>query len=49
MKLRLYEFLAFPAHVWLWVAARLSGGRFTCGPVDDDDDEGSNGASKLAR
>ena len=31
-----YELLTVPAHLWLWVAGRLCGGRFTCGPVDDD-------------
>ena len=35
MKLRIYEFLAAPAHLWLWGAARLVGGRFECGPADE--------------
>jgi len=34
----LYEFIAFPAHCWLYVTAWLCGGKFTCGPVTDDDD-----------
>ncbi len=38
-KLRLYEFLATPAHVWLWVVARIVGGKFECGPVNDPGDE----------
>jgi hypothetical protein len=27
-RVRLYEFLAAPAHIWLWVCARIVGGRF---------------------
>ncbi len=34
-KIRIYEFLATPAHAWLWLCARLVGWRFECGPVDD--------------
>lgn len=37
LRLRIYELLATPAHLWLWVCARLVGGRFECGPVDDDE------------
>ena len=33
-----YEFLAAPAHLWLWVCARLVGGRFTCWRETTDDD-----------
>lgn len=36
-RLKLYEFLATPAHAWLWLVARICGGRFTCGPANDDD------------
>ncbi|KKK84300.1 hypothetical protein LCGC14_2784720, partial [marine sediment metagenome] len=28
-RLKLYEFLATPAHLWLWVVARICGGSFT--------------------
>ncbi|KKL07270.1 hypothetical protein LCGC14_1543480, partial [marine sediment metagenome] len=35
----LYEFLATPAHLWLWVVARICGGSFTYGPVSDDEAE----------
>lgn len=37
-RLSLYEFLAFPAHCWLHVAAWLAGGEFECGPVTDPED-----------
>ena len=37
-RLRIYEFLALPAHAWLWLCARCVGGQFKCGPVDDPDD-----------
>ena len=32
-KLRVYDFLAAPAHLWLWCCGRLMGWRFECGPV----------------
>ena len=31
----MFELLAGPAHVWLWVCAKLCGGTFTHGPGDD--------------
>ena len=37
-RLRVYQFLALPAHAWLWVSARLCGMRFECGPVSDPAD-----------
>ena len=37
-RLRIYEFLATPAHIWLWLVARLVGCRFECGPVHDADE-----------
>ena len=37
-RLRIYEFLATPAHIWLWLVARLVGARFECGPVSDPDE-----------
>lgn len=40
MRVRIFEFLATPAHLWLWVCARIVGWSFTCGPVDEDDDDG---------
>jgi hypothetical protein len=36
-RLQVYEFLATPAHAWLWLAARLVGGRFECGPALEDE------------
>lgn len=39
MRLKIYEFLAAPAHVWLWIVARLVGGRFECGPVKEEEDD----------
>ena len=38
VRLRVYEFLATPAHAWLWLCARLVGGKFECGPVNNPDD-----------
>ena len=37
-RLRIYEFLATPAHIWLWLVARLVGGRFECGPGHEADE-----------
>ncbi len=34
--LKLYEFLAFPAHLWLYGVAWLCGMTFRHGPVDED-------------
>lgn len=38
-RLIIYEFLAFPAHCWLWLVARLCGGKFECGPVTEEEDD----------
>lgn len=38
VRLRIYEFLATPAHLWLWVCAKLVGGEFKCAPVHDPDE-----------
>ena len=38
LRLRIYEILAFPAHMWLHVVVRLCDGKFECGPVDHPDD-----------
>lgn len=35
-KVRIFTFLAFPAHCWLWCAAKLVGCFFEHGPVDED-------------
>lgn len=35
-QLILYEFLAYPAHLWLKAVALLMGLTFECGPTDDD-------------
>lgn len=37
-RLQLYEFLATPAHIWLWCCAKICGGDFECGPVDSEPD-----------
>ncbi len=34
-RVRLYEFLATLAHGYLWLGARLLGGRLECGPVGE--------------
>ncbi len=36
-RLRVLGVLVVPAEAWMWLCARLVGGRFTCGPVHDDD------------
>lgn len=38
LRLRVFEFLAFSAHLWLHAVARLCGMRFECGPVHHPDD-----------
>ncbi len=35
----IFEFLAAPAHAWIWVCAKIVGWEFTCGPVDDTESE----------
>ena len=37
-RLWLWEFLAIPAHAWLWLISRMLGYEFCCGPVDDPSD-----------
>ncbi len=37
LRLRIYEFIAAPAHAWLWLCGRVLGMRFECGPVTDDE------------
>ena len=37
LRLKIFEFLAMPAHIWLWVCAKLVGMTFTCGPVDEEE------------
>ena len=36
MRLKIYELLAFPAHLWLMGVARLCGVDLEYGPTDDD-------------
>ncbi len=38
-SLEVYEFLAFPAHCWLKVAAWIAGGKFECGPVHEPEED----------
>lgn len=35
MRLKIFEFLAYPAHLWLMAVARLCGMTFEHGPADD--------------
>ena len=35
MRHKIFEFLAYPAHLWLAVVARLCGMTFEHGPTDD--------------
>jgi hypothetical protein len=35
-RVRLYEFLGAPAHLWLWLCARICGGQFSCGRVSSE-------------
>ena len=37
LRLRVYEFIAMPAHAWLWLCGWVMGMRFECGPVTDDE------------
>lgn len=39
IRLKVYEFLAFPAHCWLHMAAWVAGGKFECRPVNSEDDQ----------
>lgn len=43
--LRIYEFIAAPAHLWLWVCAKLVGWEFTCGPVEEIEDKENESVS----
>lgn len=38
-KMHIFEFIATPAHLWLWVCAKIVGWTFVCGPVEDFEDE----------
>ena len=38
LPFHMFEVLAGPAHVWLWICARLCGGTFHHGSGDDLDD-----------
>ena len=37
LQVQIFKVLALPAYLWLWCCARLTGGRFEWGPVEDDD------------
>ena len=39
VRLRLFEFLAFPAHCYLWLVSMHCGYELSCGPVGGPDDE----------
>ena len=36
LKLRIFDFLATPGHLWLYLVAKICGLDFTFGPVDED-------------
>ena len=38
LRLMIFEFLAAPAHLWLWIVAGLCGYTFEFGPVFEDED-----------
>lgn len=38
-KVYIYEFIATPAHLWLWLCAKIVGWEFSCGPVEEFEDE----------
>ena len=38
-RLRIFQFLTLPATAWYWLCARLVGGEFSWGPVEDVEDE----------
>ena len=38
-RVALFEFLAVPAHAWLWCVGRLLGGTFECGSGEELDEE----------
>ena len=38
LPLSMFEILAGPAHVWLWICAKLCGGTFEHGPGEKDID-----------
>lgn len=37
-RMRIYEFIAAPAHAWLWLCGRLVGWSFEFGPTDEKGD-----------
>ena len=37
-RLKIFEFLATPAHIWLWVCAKLCGWDFEYWAEDEDDE-----------
>jgi len=39
MQIKIFEFLAVPAHAWLWLVAAICGMRFQCGAAPEDDEE----------
>ena len=34
----MFEFLAAPGHLWIWISARLCGGTFTYSHIVEEDD-----------
>ena len=39
VRLRIFQLIAFPGHVWVWIAARLCGMDFSCEPVRGDEED----------
>ena len=39
LRLKIWETLVYPAHVWMWIISRMLGYTFEYGAVDHPDDE----------
>ena len=39
LRLKVFEFLALPGHVWIYLCALIVGYEFTCGAVSGKDGE----------
>ena len=39
LRLKIWELLVYPAHVWMWIISRMLGYTFEYGAVDHPDDE----------
>lgn len=41
-KVYIFEFIAAPAHLWIWICARIVGWDFTFGPVEEFEEDERN-------